>query len=431
MLSILITNAYSARNRGDAGILLGMLSDLGGCPRFRGAKITISTQDYPGDKGQYACDVAPSFHSLKDRFSRHAAVNCLCFLTGLLPLSLLWAAFYRVLGKDPPFGGEFGALMRSYTSADVVVAAGGGYLCTTAARRGVVILLIHLYSFYLPVLLGKPVYLYSQSVGPFAHPLHAWLTRRALAGVRLVQAREALSAELLASWRLRIPVHLTVDAGFLTPVSDCPVCLSSAGDRKRIGVTVRRWFREDQKQAGYEAVFQQFLCWLTEQRGVNLYFLPQVTAAGIGDDDRVVARRLMKSVRLAQLVEQELSAPQLKALCGQMDFFVATRLHSAVFAAAMLVPGLVIAYQPKAYGIMKQLELEEFVLPIEGLSLPRLQERYCALVTHGSELRERLGKVMPRVTARVRENSRIIAEDLLVLGRPAGGWSPGDGDLSR
>ena len=411
MLSILITNAYSAQNRGDAGIILGMLEDLRDNPFFADAEVTVSTQDYPGDVGRYPCRVVPSFHSIKNRFSTRPTLNGLCFLLLLLPLSFVWALAYRITGASARFGGQFGLLMGSYTAADIIIAAGGGYLYTTSRRQGLVILLIQLYSFYLGALLGKPVYLYSQSIGPFGHPLHAALTRKALKRTRLVQLREGYSYRLVESWQLRNPIHATVDAGFLTPVESAPVCIPANCGRVKIGVTVRRWFREERDQAEFEETVSRFLQWLTEDQGAYLFFLPQVTATHAGDDDRLIARALLTSLRHAQLLEADLSAPQLKSVTAQMDLVVATRLHSAVFAVAMGVPCLTIAYQPKAYGIMEQLSMTPFWVPIDELSLCRLQSVYLSLSRAAEEIRARLRQRIPELCQEARQNSRIISED--------------------
>jgi len=96
---ILITNAYSARNKGDAGIIQGMIHELRDNSLFRNAEITISSADFEGDRQAYDVPVVPSFQYLALLPFRNHHLRQLVFLCFLLPLSLTWAGLYRGKGK--------------------------------------------------------------------------------------------------------------------------------------------------------------------------------------------------------------------------------------------------------------------------------------------------------------------------------------------
>ena len=54
---------------------------------------------------------------------------------------------------------------------------------------------------------------------------------------------------------------------------------------------------------------------------------------------------------------------ELKYLYSHMDYFIATRLHSSIFAIGEGVPSLVIAYHgTKAQGIFHNIDLDEWVV---------------------------------------------------------------------
>jgi colanic acid/amylovoran biosynthesis protein len=55
-----------------------------------------------------------------------------------------------------------------------------------------------------------------------------------------------------------------------------------------------------------------------------------------------------------------------------MDFFVATRLHSAIFAMSVGVPVLCIGYLPKSEGVLKMMNLTEYALSIDQVDPTRL-----------------------------------------------------------
>ena len=420
MSEILITNAYSARNRGDAAIILGMAESLRRAEVFREADIRVSSADHPADTKRYPLPVVPSFHSLKNGFSGSPVLNALYFLFVLLPLSLLWATAWRLARLDLPLPGSFRELMRAYARADLVVAAGGGYLYTTSAIHGNVMLLITVYSFFFGVLLGKPVYLYAQSIGPFAVSLQAWLVRWTLSRVRLVEVREEVSGRLLDGWRMPTTVRRVADAAFLLTARPPGegIWIPGASGRPTVGMTVRKWFRNRAQQATYEQTMAGFVDWLVGEGGAEVIILPQVTFAEGGDDDRETARRVVASVARhdgIRVVEDELGAEEIKWLCGRMELFVGTRMHSNIFALSLGVPTLAVAYQPKTWGIMASLGLEDFVIPIEKLTVDALTERFEALSRENSRIREHLRRVIGEIEESAELAGRLIAEDFLSI----------------
>ena len=424
MTRVLITNVYSARNAGDAAIVLGMIECLHRTPGLDDAEIVLSSADHPGDAAAYPVRVEPSFHSLKDAVPGGPRLRCLYFLLVLVPLSLLWAGAWRLLQWDLPVPSGLRRLLRVYAASDLVIAAGGGYLYTTSRVHGNIMLLIHLHSFGLAALLGRPVYLWAQSIGPFAAGYQAQLVRLALRAVRLVEVREEVSRDLLAGWNLKVPVEEASDAAFLLPAAEpeVDVGLARIGADLRVGMTVRRWFRDPADQLGYQRTMAAFADQLVQECDAEVVFVPQVTAVRQDDDDRRAARAvvgLMSRRDRARVIEDELSAPQVKWLCGAMGLFVGTRMHSNIFALSLGVPTLAISYQPKTDGIMAQLGLDAFVLPIAGLTPDRLWQGFGNLRMAAGEVREQLRRVIPEQTARAEVAGSLIADDLaaLALGR--------------
>ena len=123
---------------------------------------------------------------------------------------------------------------------------------------------------------------------------------------------------------------------------------------------------------------------------------------------------------LARLLKDryfKMRAQQIKDLIGRMDLFVGTRMHSSVYALAMRVPALAIAYQPKTRGTMQQLGLDDFVVPIEDVSTVRFQEKFEQLSRRREEIRDLLSARIPEIQRLVCRNSEYIAEDLRSIPR--------------
>src|SRR5262249_55616855 len=101
-----------------------------------------------------------------------------------------------------------------------------------------------------------------------------------------------------------------------------------------------------------------------------VFVFPQVcvTSSFSPNDDRPISQRLVdKIASFATLVStSDLSAPEeLSGLYGQMDAFIASRMHSAIFAMCARVPTIGLAYQPKTTGTWQLLGLADWVFDID------------------------------------------------------------------
>lgn len=416
MTTVLITNAYSSRNRGDAAIVLGMIESLRRTVALADAEIVVSSADPVGDAEAYGVRAVPSFRSLGSDRSSSSVIARLWFVFFLLPVSLFWAGIWRFLGIDFWVGRRFRNLLRTYAEADLVVAAGGGYLYTNSALRGNLVLLGQLYAFFFGRVLGKPVFLFAQSIGPFGGRLQAWVVGQALRRTEMVQVREAISREMVEAMNLKVPVRQVADAAFLLrsrePGQETPVLNHEPGCFT-VGMTVRQWFRDGRCQQGYEQVMASFVAWLVECRSTSVVFMPQVTVSGLGDDDRSVSLRIASLAGHPDdvwVIEEEYPAAELHWLCGRMDLFVGTRMHSNIFALSSGVPTLAIAYQPKTQGIMSEMGLGDCVLSIERLTLERLQHVFDAIFDRKSEIRTHLESNIPALEAKALEAGQMIAD---------------------
>jgi colanic acid/amylovoran biosynthesis protein len=213
-----------------------------------------------------------------------------------------------------------------------------------------------------------------------------------------------------------VPIQLTTDAAFLIEAETPSDLDLSEHDEIQVGLTVRRWFRRESDQLRYEQVLASFVDWLIAARRARAIFVPQVTHTLADDDDRTVARRIvgrMKHPDGALLLDRELRPGEIKDLCGRMTYFVGTRMHSAIFALSMGVPVLAIGYLPKTAGLMEELGLSEWTLPIESLEDDKLRHAYDRLVARGQDLRAMLSRQVPKLTAAALRNGRSVEEAFL------------------
>jgi colanic acid/amylovoran biosynthesis protein len=195
----------------------------------------------------------------------------------------------------------------------------------------------------------------------------------------------------------------TTDAGFLfasTKAFQLSTLIENAEtlqSKTLVGITVRKWL-DQEGQDTFEKAVARFIDRITEDKNICFLFIPQVTSTTHKDDDRIVANRIVNLVTNKQQVMNCTGAYDhytLKKLYGCLHFLVGTRFHSVIFSLTSYVPALAIEYEYKTSGIMKDLDLSEWVIPIEQVTADNLSEKFRQLLSEGDAYKQKLHKVLP------------------------------------
>ena len=413
---ILISHVYSSNNNGDAAILSAQIAELGRV--FPGANIRISTIDQvPAD---YSFDGAAATQALMYGAvapGRSKAAK-LFFTAAMVPYTMLWAAARRALHADLPLPGTWRAPLRLLAEADMQVCVGGGYLRAKPDMASTVILLLLVHQIWLARILGKPVYLYAQSFGPYYTGLQRWLARSGINTAALVLVREAKSEQQLAD--LYIPKARTrkvPDSAFLftaRPNKKIAVAIRPSDSTDTVvGITVRNWLEGD-RQAAYEAAIAELIRHLAAKPRYRVVIIPQVTSAAQHDDDREaaarIAGRLGPKPNVAFLTRR-FSHKDILSVYGSLDYLVGTRFHSVIFALTKRVPAIAIEYEHKTSGIMQDLGLSDWVVPIEQVEGKKIIHTFESLVRKRKSYLRQLDRILPVYTARAHSAAGLIARD--------------------
>jgi colanic acid/amylovoran biosynthesis protein len=304
-----------------------------------------------------------------------------------LVLLVLAALGYRASGYLPRVFADRRkhGLLRAFAAADLVLACGGGYIYAAGPGDG----LSGWFGFMLSgcvlaLLMGKPLVLLPQSIGPlhddFQRRAVRWVGRRA----RLTCVRERRSLDLLqqlgcAQRALRLP-----DMAFGAPSGTAPALalLDHAGQLAtphafRVGMTVLNWSGQSftfTRQEAYEDAMLGCIDTLTTRGGVIVLFA-QCCGPSVSEDDRPVGARLRARAAMPErvfLIEEPLPPPVLQAAYGQMDYFIGTRMHSVILALNAGVPALAIGYLHKTSGVLEELGMADRCYDINTLTAAEL-----------------------------------------------------------
>lgn len=291
-------------------------------------------------------------------------------------------------------------LLRAYFDADLVISCGGNNL--SSKRFFAAFFFWNIFSILFAHYADKPLYMFPESVGPFASSLHFYLTKFTLARMRLVLVRDTLSLRLVKMMALPdTSYHFVPDLAFgpwcdlapddsLWPLhSFCRQNIER--DIPLIGITPINWGEQNPHfggQASYEQALIELIHYITTEMDGHVFLFSQVLGPSLAEDDSRIARRLLDRMTTSSsrvtYVNAIQSPVQLMAAYGCMDFVVGTRMHSNIFALCASVPVIAIGYMSKTRGIMRSLGLEEWTHDIETINGPEL----VALFRRGWEKRQ-------------------------------------------
>lgn len=388
-MNILIINAHSSRNKGDAGILLSMIDSLR--KNNPGCSIKIKSRFPEVDKNAYDVSVASCVAniSIDPKTSK--------FLKLLSAGKLMRMLNSNQKGIDP-----------DYEWADVVVSCGGGFLLSHGFSAA---LMQHLVQIKIAFDYKKPVIIYSQSIGPFYNNQMQKLAKRVLDKVDKIYIRENISKEWLKKIHCQNEsVTIVPDSAFCMEDQQSDLVDKLFHEMKEthhgpiIGLTARDWnFPEVENTAFYRKKYihsiQETIKYIEEKYNGKVLLMPQVLGPNPFNDDRIISKEIINGInsRYAKLIDYDFHPRELKYFYSKMDMFIGTRMHSNIFALSSHIPTVAINYEHKTKGIMELLKLHDYVLDINDITAEDLMKKVENCWNNRERLKHHLEENIPNV----------------------------------
>lgn len=313
------------------------------------------------------------------------------------------------------------ANLERYRDADLVVSTGGTYLVEHYKLKN------RFEEFEKDLRIGKPLVLFTQSLGPFRDAANRARMKHFADAALLVLLRDEKSRSHLRD------IGVVRDEG-LAVVSDSVFALArpdwlqappqrAGADRLRVAVSVRRWthFEGRDRSSGterYEAAVAAAVTALVRNRNAEVVFLS--TCQGVPEylyDDSQVAEqlcsRLDDDVRRAVRVDRDFHSPAtLQAALRDFDFAIATRMHVAILSLCVGLPVLPIAYEFKTTELFGALGQGEWVTDISAIDADAFVPLALRFAERFTEVRQQLVPHVLEQAASARSAGRLIAERL-------------------
>ena len=363
---IAIANIWHDDNKGDCGIVVGMIEILQHhYPQAEFTLISMFAESSPffKDAHRHLQQHFPDLKIVPSPFFSHDISETESIYQKLaklfpIPLSLLYLQF-------PLFTRQPG--LQVLKTADLVITPGGQYLL---AKKNQFKSLYVLYRFLYPLLIAQkhniPYLFFSQSFDFYSpERFDSRLIKSVLNKAIAVFAREPLSYQaLLESGVYPNKVKLVPDGAILLKPQKTELVTSLLTKHnlnqnqfwvvtvKNCGCQTESWLKEMAKLI--EKLFAQGII-------SQLVLVANSQGPTIAEDDRLVTRQLAKnSERSIVVIEDDLTPNELAAIYGEAQFLIGTRFQSLILALASGTPVYGISYAGfKVEGLMNMLEMSE------------------------------------------------------------------------
>jgi len=275
--------------------------------------------------------------------------------------------------------------LEIYSTADLVVSSGGTYLVDNYDIEP------RIFDFEIAHRLGRPLVLFTQSMGPFRQDATRGRLRAALEAAKLILLRDETSLAHLHDIGVKHPnVHVAADAVFALndpeTLAARYAAMPALGGAPRVALSVRHWpyFRRwstTDGMARYRASIAAAVTRLVRRHGARVTFLS--TCQGIPEywfDDAKVADQIVSllepDLRWCVEVDRGFHSPeQMVELLTTYDLVIATRFHMAILALLAGTPAMAIAYEFKTIDMYRRLGVPDWLADIEIMDAPVLVEQ--------------------------------------------------------
>lgn len=389
---IVIVDYLSEKNRGDAAIHLGLINILRNCypDATISAVSTIGANQFPKMEKEYDQSnllgikviggLVPTYYpttkeerkpTLLFEILNHISLFFRLWLLIAMKLRLPIHFLGRLLSK------KFQMTLEIIKNADLIVIRGRNYRDRKTAVLEIVRMLSKIYNLLICSLLSKKMVLIGASVWDQKSNLAGKMLGFAFKSCKFVTVRETASFEaalkIANAYDFPEPV-LIPDLSFAafkdrTAILQNREELSQSGHPKIIGLTLHDWKTDGQKTREKYLQSISKLVQYYSDLGAKIQIIPQVSVTWEDSSNLLAELHLNVRTENISVISGHPSVRELLQLYSSLDLLVATRMHSAIFAAAVNTPIVAIAYDKGGkWTIIKEIGYGDYLINYDEIS---------------------------------------------------------------
>ena len=312
---------------------------------------------------------------------------------------------YRFLNKETKKSIDL------YKQCDACYVKGGGFLHDyTGGLVGIYTMYYLTFHIRLALAMNKKVYIMPNSFGPFKSKINKKKLNKLLDKVKIVTARESISASGKTNGLDRdIPLYPDL-AFFLSNSYDETKWQEfkkkyNLEDEKYVAVTVRpyrfyQYNNPEEKYKQYKNTFVKFSKFLKEKGYIPL-FVVHTRAINDHENDELCIEEIIKEIHDKEsykvIKDDSLDCYDLKFIYKHCEYVIGTRFHSVIFAVQNKVPAIAITYGGnKGNGIMKDMNLDDYAIKIGELTFEKLKNKFVQLEKEKEQVIIKLDKYLKK-----------------------------------
>jgi len=314
--------------------------------------------------------------------------------------------------------------MKELIESDIVIDVGG----TTFKDEKLVKLLFNVACLLPGILLKKKVIKYSQTMGPFNHPINRGVAKLILPNLKLIVARGRDSESHLKELGLK-NITFCDDAAFSMDMSDKGITafiesefkdIIKFEDAKIIGISPNSIVEKYCKKNGinHAEIFGGFINYLID-KGFFVILIPHSykphSKRRHNNDAQTIEEisNFIGDKKSFYTVTKDYDCKQLRVLIGMTDYYIASRFHSMISALSTEVPVLVFGWGKQKYvEVMKEFELEDYAFDYHDLEVNIMIKQFEKLVENGELVKENIRCNFPKVYASSMRHLELVDQVL-------------------
>lgn len=294
-----------------------------------------------------------------------------------------------------------GALWKALDRCDVVLDIGGGDSFTDiygAKRLG------FLWSSKVAArLLGKPLVLSPQTIGPFDKPWARMMAAYILGRAQKVFARDPQSLAALNELAPDASAALATDVAFAMPfervhhAEGIHVGINVSGLLFNGGYTGKNEFGMD---VDYAAFTRKLIAALSAKPGVSVHLVPHVLSDELPQDDDRSAIRTLSAEFPGTIAAPDFTGPvEAKSYIAGLDMLIGGRMHACIAAHSSGVAVVPVAYSRKFSGLFEGILGYPHLVPVKGMGTDEAVQFVLGAFDRRAELAAACEASRPRVDA--------------------------------
>ena len=393
MKKIILTNQH-VDNRGDESAIIGAIKSL---RYYFGLETQITIYLQSGTKQKF--------------LSRDWNVNekpMIINPLGILEM-LIWIILKLIRVDIRNFSSaKLKDFIKDHETADIVISScGGPYIGDIYINHEY----LHIMHLALPLFLKIKTVFFAVSMGPFKNKFMNYFRKKLFQKIGLLILRDSISFDFVKEF---VPenknIYLTTDACLADELNLNKTLKKS----NVIGITPLDYKYPLAENAmalklNYEKTIVGVLDELTNQNPeLKVEFFPQLYAkhSDVPFIQKIISK--MKFPERTFIFSDQLSGREQQIEIASLEYMIANRYHSAIFACKTNTPVVCIVYEHKAKAFMESVNLGDYCIDIYNLEKQQLLEMVYLLQKNTKIIKEKLPMVMKEMNKLSNKTSELI-----------------------